>query len=162
MKKVAFSSTGRDLNALLDPRFGRCDFFVIVDVETDDVEVFENNAKNASGGAGIQAAQFVANMGVDTVVSGNFGPNAFQTLDAAEVAIYTGTGGTIHQNLMALVNNQLQRINGSTVASHYGMNMPQGGMGGGGGRGMGGGGGRGMGGGGGRGMGGGRGRGGGW
>ena len=136
MKKVAFSSTGKDLNSLLDPRFGRCDFFVIVDLETEEIEAFENEAKNASGGAGIQAAQSVANRGAYTVVSGNFGPNAFQTLNAAEVAIYTGTGGTIHQNLSDLVNNKLQRINASTVDSHHGMNVPQGSGGMGGGRGM--------------------------
>jgi len=149
MKKVALTSTGSDLNALLDPRFGRCSYFVIVDLETEMVEAFPNEAASAPGGAGIAAAQFIANKDVDTVLSGQFGPNAFQTLNAAEIAIYTGFEGTLHQNLEALKQNKLQRINSATVESHYG-------MGGGGGRGMGGGGGRGMGGGGGRGMGGGR------
>lgn len=87
MKKIAISSTGPDLNSLMDPRFGRCSYFVIVDLETEEVETLENEAQNASGGAGIQAAQMVANKGADTVISGHFGPNAFQTLNAADIDI---------------------------------------------------------------------------
>jgi len=121
MKKVAFSSTGRDLNALLDPRFGRCDFFVIVDVETDDVEVFENEAKNASGGAGIQAAQFVANRGVDAVVSGNFGPNAFQTLQADGIEVISGISGTVEEVLKKFKAGGFQSVSGPNVSPHSGI-----------------------------------------
>ena len=59
--KIAISSTGPDLDAEVDPRFGRCECFVIVDSETKEFEVLDNQAGMKSGGAGIQAAQMVVN-----------------------------------------------------------------------------------------------------
>lgn len=65
--KMAISATGPDLDAQVDPRFGRCEYFVVVDLETELIESLDNQAAMMSGGAGIQAAQMVANLGVDGV-----------------------------------------------------------------------------------------------
>ncbi len=80
--RIAISSTGPDLDAQVDPRFGRCQCFVVVDPATEELEVLDNEAAMMSGGAGIQAAQMVANSGVDAVITGNLGPNAADTLEA--------------------------------------------------------------------------------
>ena len=58
--KIAFSSSGTDLQSQLDPRFGRCPMFLIVDLDTMDIEIFENENAALGGGAGIQTAQFIA------------------------------------------------------------------------------------------------------
>ena len=58
--KVAVSSYGEDLNAQLDPRFGRCAYFLVVNPEDMSFESFNNESAAQGGGAGIQAAQFVA------------------------------------------------------------------------------------------------------
>ena len=81
--KAAVSSNGEDLNAKLDPRFGRCAYFLVVDPDNMSFEVFENKSAVQGGGAGIQAAQFLASKGVEAVITGNCGPNAVQTLSAA-------------------------------------------------------------------------------
>jgi len=161
--KVAVSATGPGLDSAVDPRFGRCQYFVLVDPDTLENESIENASAIASGGAGIAAAQMVADKGVEAVLTGNCGPNAHQTLATAGVKIITGASGTVKEAVQAYKEGRLQATDQPTVDAHFGTGGGSGGMaggtGGGMGQGMGGGMGRGMGGGMGRGMGGGMGRG---
>ncbi len=147
--KIAVSSSGNTLDSQIDPRFGRCAYFLIVDTDDMNFEAFDNESISLGGGAGIQAAQFVASKGAKAVLTGNVGPNAVKTLGAAGVEVFVGQNGTVGEALERYKRGDLQSTSAPNVVDHYGMG------GGGGGRGMGGGGGRGMGGGGGRGMGGG-------
>lgn len=157
--KVAVCSTGNTLDSGIDPRFGRCAYFVIVDNETFDATAVENPATMAAQGAGIQAAQTVASQGASAVIAGNFGPNAFQALNAAGIRVYTGAQGTVRDAVNQFNSGQLQELSGASVAAHFGMGAGPGqGVGPGQGRGMGMGGGIGRGRGMGRGWGGGRGR----
>ena len=153
--KLAFSSTGQGLDDQIDPRFGRCRYFVIVDSETMDFESFENMAAGASGGAGISAAQAVADRGAQVVLTGSVGPNADQALSAANVEYITGVSGTIRDAVIAYKSGSLASAGVSDMAgipgsgvgrsqpgygSGMGMGMGRGGgRGGGRGRGMGGG-----------------------
>ncbi len=148
--KIAISATGASLDADVDPRFGRCQYFVLVDPDTMEFESLENASVMASGGAGISAAQVIVGKGVQAVLTGNCGPNAYQVLSAAGVQVITGASGNIKDAVQAYKSGQFQPSSQPNVADHSGMG---GGMGGGMGRGMGGGMGRGMGGGMGRGMG---------
>ena len=94
--KIAITSTGNNLDALVDPVFGRCAYFIIVEVENNEIKSFEsiaNEARNAIGGAGIQAAQLVANKGAEVVITGNIGPNAFNALASAGIKVVTGLAG---------------------------------------------------------------------
>ena len=81
--KIAVSATGPDMDAEVDPRFGRCQYFIIVDPETMEFEAVDNESAMASGGAGISAAQMIAGKGVEAVLTGNCGPNAYQVLSHA-------------------------------------------------------------------------------
>jgi predicted Fe-Mo cluster-binding NifX family protein len=158
--KIAVSASGKDLDATIDPRFGRCAYFIVVDTDDMNFEVFDNENIALGGGAGIQSAQFVASKGAGTVLTGNVGPNAVRTLSAAGVDVIVGQTGTVRQAIEAYKSGKLTSTSEPNVADHYGMQggaalgVGRGmGMGRGGGRGMGGG--MGMGRGGGRGMGGG-------
>jgi predicted Fe-Mo cluster-binding NifX family protein len=86
-----------DLNSQIDPRFGRCAFFIIV--ETDDMssEAYPNENINLSSGAGNQSGSFVASKGVKAVLTGNCGPKALQTLVAADIDVSTGHTGTVRE-----------------------------------------------------------------
>lgn len=130
--KVGFSAQGRDTDSLVDPRFGRCAYFLIVDTEGDHWEVLENPAQGAVGGAGIQAAQLVIQRGVEAVVTGHVGPNAMAALQAAGVRVFQSPGGTVRENLELLKKGELPELSGATVPPHAGMGR---GMGRGGGRG---------------------------
>ena len=157
--KIAVAAAGNNLDAQTDPRFGRCAYFVIVDSETLDFQALDNTAAMQGSGAGIAAAQMVANSGAEAVVAGNFGPNAFQALSAGGLQLYRGAGGTVRQVIDAFKAGQLEQLSDASVESKAGMGGAGAGGGGGMGAGMGGGGGMGAGMGGGRGMGGGMGRG---
>jgi predicted Fe-Mo cluster-binding NifX family protein len=156
--KVAVSAAGPSLDSPIDPRFGRCQYLLIVDSESLDFEAVENPAVMAPGGAGIQAAELVASMGVGAVVTGNCGPNAYQVLSAAGIAVFVGASGSVRQALESYKRGGLVATAGPSTGPYSGMGPGMGrGMGGGRGGGMGGGRGGGMGGGRGGGMGGGRG-----
>ncbi|MBW2574105.1 MAG: NifB/NifX family molybdenum-iron cluster-binding protein [Deltaproteobacteria bacterium] len=154
--KVAISSSGKDLNSQVDPRFGRCAYFLIINTEDMSFEAFDNESGMLGGGAGIQSAQFIASKGAKAVITGNCGPNAVNTLYAAGIQVFLGNMGTVTEALDNYKNGNLTPTKTANVLDHNGIAA---GTGMGGGRGMGGGGrgrgGRGMGGGGGMGMGGG-------
>ncbi len=183
--RIAVTAVEPNLDAEVDPRFGRCPYFVVVETDNLSFEAINNENQALGQGAGIQSARLLAERGVKYVLTGNCGPNAHQTLTAANIGVIVGCVGTVRSVVEQYTSGQLQPVDGPNVPGHTGMNAgtaptanpptppvgPGGGRGmGGGGRGMGGGrgqggGGRGMGrgggggGGGGRGMGGGGGRG---
>jgi predicted Fe-Mo cluster-binding NifX family protein len=111
--KVAVTSTGNILDSEVSSVFGRCPYFIIVDMEngeiTGDLPV-ENPAKNERGGAGIKAAQFIANSEVNALISGAVGPNAFDILKQVGIKVYKLKAGTVKDNLKLLDENQLEEI----------------------------------------------------
>jgi predicted Fe-Mo cluster-binding NifX family protein len=139
--KVVVSAMGEDLSSEVSPVFGRCPIYIFVDTDTMRFEAVPNSAMSASGGAGIQAAQFVVSKGVQAVLTGNVGPNAFNVLQAAGITIYPVSAGTVQQAVDAYKSGHLQPVSGATSGMYGGMGGRGGMMG----RGMGRGGGRGMG-----------------
>ena len=140
--KLAFSATGRDLDSDIDPRFGRCAYFLIVNPDDMTFEAFENESVALGGGAGIQSAQFVASRGAQVVITGNVGPNAIRALDAEGIEVIVGAGGPIREAIEQYKRGALSPTNQANVADHFGMGggqtpYPGGGMGRGMGRGMG-------------------------
>ena len=119
--KIAVSATGPTLDAEVDPRFGRCSYFVIVDVDTMQFEALENSGAMAGGGAGISAGQMVANGGVQVVLTGNCGPNAYQVLSTAGIQVITGVSGKIRDAIEAYKKGHIQPTSQPTVDAHYGM-----------------------------------------
>ena len=119
--KIAVSSSGKDLDSQVDPRFGRCAYFVIM--ETDDMgfEAFNNENIALGGGAGIQSAQFVASKGAKAVITGNVGPNAVQTLSAAGVEVFVGQSGTVREAIERYTKGEINSTSTPNVADHYGM-----------------------------------------
>ena len=120
--KVAVSASSPNLDGQVDPRFGRCPYFLIVDTETWEFEAVENPNVSASGGAGIQSGQLIASKGATAVLTGNCGPNAFQTLSAAGVAVLTGVSGTVRTAVESYLSGSLsQAAEKPSVPSHFGM-----------------------------------------
>jgi predicted Fe-Mo cluster-binding NifX family protein len=117
---VCISSTGKDLSAPVDPRFGRAQLFLFVDTETMEYECVENPAITAGGGAGTKAAQLVSDKGAQAVLTGNVGPNAFSALSAAGVTIYAGMTGTALQAVEKFKTGQALPVSGPSVGAHSG------------------------------------------
>jgi len=93
--KICVTAGAASLDAPVDPRFGRCPFFVIVDVDSMDVNSVANTYAGESSGVGIQAAQTIARQGAKALVTGNIGPNALQTLISANIDVYQLQGVTV-------------------------------------------------------------------
>lgn len=86
--KIIMTAAAPSLDADIDPRFGRGAYLLEVDTDTLEFEAHANPGVTAGGGAGIQAAQMVSGKGASAVVSGDFGPNAFQAFQAAGISMY--------------------------------------------------------------------------
>ena len=119
--KIAVTAKGKTLEDLVDPRFGRCLVFLIVDTETLATEAIENANVALGGGAGIQSAQLMAEHDVKVVLTGNCGPNAYQTLNAAGIEVIVGVSGRIRDAVEQFKAGSLSSTQGPNVASHFGM-----------------------------------------
>jgi predicted Fe-Mo cluster-binding NifX family protein/predicted DNA-binding protein (UPF0251 family) len=119
--KLCITSTGTSLDSNVDPRFGRCPYFIIYDTGSDTFESIENASREAMGGAGIQAGQLIASKNAGAVITGNFGPNAFRVLKAAKIKMYSGVSGTVREAIEKYKNGQLTETSAPDVQSHYGM-----------------------------------------
>jgi len=108
--KVVVSSQGPGLDAAISPTFGRCPTFVFADTDTMQVSSVSNPAQNAPGGAGIEAAQFVASRGAQAVLTGKVGPNASAVLSEASLAVYLVGSQTVGQALEAFRAGKLTRF----------------------------------------------------
>jgi predicted Fe-Mo cluster-binding NifX family protein len=118
--KLAISISGDTLDSPFDARFGRASAFCIVDTETGEWEAFENPALSASGGAGVSASQFVAKQGAQAVASGAFGPNAFDTLAAAEIEMYLVPANEAHTAAEVLEMFKAGQLTKAEAATHKG------------------------------------------
>lgn len=118
---IAITATEPSLDARVDPRFGRCPYFLIV--ETDDLsfQAVENSNVSLGGGAGIQSAQMMAEKGVQFVLTGNCGPNAYQTLSAAGIGVIVGCSGIIADVVEQFKAGQLNTAGEPNVASKFGV-----------------------------------------
>ena len=119
--KIAISSSGQDLAAQLDPRFGRCRYFLIIETDTMSFEIFDNDNAALGGGVGIQSARFIAAKGAKALITGHCGPNAMQTLLAAGVQVYVGQAGTVQGLVDQFKNGQLTPATEANASAHAGM-----------------------------------------
>ena len=120
--KICITSTGKNLEAQIDPRFGRCSYFLFINPEDMDVEAISNESAMEMGGAGIKAAQRVAQQKAQYVITGNIGPNAFQTLKAANIEVITGVSGLVKDAVEQYKSGNLKKTERATVDSHFGRN----------------------------------------
>ena len=118
--KICVSAITDNLDSPVDPRFGRCRYFIIVEADTMQFEAVPNTAGTAMHGAGIQAAQIVASKGVNMVITGNVGPNAYQALTSAGVKVVGNTSGTVREVVEQYKKGDLTETKAPTVGGHFG------------------------------------------
>jgi predicted Fe-Mo cluster-binding NifX family protein len=122
LMKVCVTAGASGLDAPMDPRFGRCPFFVIVDLDSMSETSIANSDVMATSGAGIQAAQEVARQGATALITGNIGPNARQNLSAAKIDVYQHQGGgSVRDVVEKFKRGELMKIAGPSVPGHAGM-----------------------------------------
>lgn len=138
--KIAITASGPNLDDQVESRFGRCPYFLLIDPDTLIFEAMPNPNISLGGGAGPQSAQLMAEKKISVVLTGNCGPNAFQTFGAAGIQVITGVGGLVREAVARFKAGQLTQATTPTVKNHFGLGGGMGlgrGRGRGGGRGMG-------------------------
>jgi predicted Fe-Mo cluster-binding NifX family protein len=120
--KIAITSETANLDSAFHPRFGRAANFVIVDTETEEWAAYPNPALNASGGAGIQAAQTIIKHGAQVAISGDFGPKAYSALAAGGVQMFLAPVNetlTVRELLARYRQGQLKQVSVPTNPGHH-------------------------------------------
>jgi predicted Fe-Mo cluster-binding NifX family protein len=118
--KIAITAQGKELSSEIDLRFGRAKWIIIFDTQTGDFAAHDNVVNlNAVQGAGIQTGQNIANLGVEAVITGNVGPNAFKTLNTANVNVFLAGSQTVQQALDSFRAEKLKEIVGANVEGHW-------------------------------------------
>lgn len=118
--KVAISSDGKTLDAMVDQRFGRAKNFIIFDTDTKQVDVVENTQNlQAAQGAGVQSGQTIVSSGAKILITGNCGPKAFMVLNQAAIKIYIGANGTIQNAIDDMLSGKLKAAGSPNVQGHW-------------------------------------------
>ena len=118
--RVAVTAKNPDSGSPVDSRFGRAKYIIIVDTLTGAMDIQDNEVNlNALQGAGIQTAQNVSALGVDAVLTGHIGPNAFRALSAAGIKVYTKLSGSVNEAIDDLVNGKLVPTESADVEGHW-------------------------------------------
>lgn len=118
--KIAFTTSGNNLDAQLDQRFGRAAAFLIYDVEQETFTLIDNQQNlSAAQGAGIQAAEKIASQDVEILLTGHCGPKAFRVLQAAGVKVYNTSAATVREALELFQQGKLKAAESADVDGHW-------------------------------------------
>ena len=111
--KIAFTAAGKDWDAMIDPRFGRTEYFVIYDEATEQLSVIDNSAvKNEAHGAGTATSQKIFELNPNVLITGNGpGDNAAIALEKMDMKIFVGAQGlTLKQAYEQYKNGSLKEF----------------------------------------------------
>ena len=118
--KICVTAQGNNLDSAVDSRFGRSQYFIIVDKDSLEFEAIENPNVSGMGGVGIKSAQFMSEKEVKVVLTGNVGPNAFQTLKAANIEVITGVSGIAKEAVEKYKKGEFKSTDSPSVDSKFG------------------------------------------
>ncbi len=118
--KIVITTSGNDLSAPLDSRFGRAPKFLVYDLDANTFEIVDNKQNlNAAQGAGIQSAQNIARLGAGAVITGHCGPKAFRVLEAAKIKIYGTTAASVSEAIEKYLEGKLSEATSADVEGHW-------------------------------------------
>lgn len=119
---ICVTAQGDQLESQVDPRFGRCQYFLLIDTETMGFEAFANPNVAGMGGVGVQSGQFVADKQAQAVLTGKVGPNASQALKAAGIDVFVNVDGDVRSAVERFKNGELSSSDGPNAQEKSGMN----------------------------------------
>lgn len=108
--RLVAATTQGGLDDQVSSVFGRAPTFTVVEVEDDEIRrasAIPNPHKEASSGAGIQAAQLVVRQTPRAVLAGNFGPNVSGVMSEAGVELVPVSGMTVREAVAAYLSGKL-------------------------------------------------------
>ncbi len=118
--KVGISSSATTLESTVDPRFGKCPYFIIYDTDSGIFSYIENQERQVTEGGGIKVAHMISDMEVDSVITGNIGPNAYGVLSSDLIEVYSGVTGTVENAINRFKNDELELASESDAPPYSG------------------------------------------
>ena len=118
--KIMITTSNGNIEAQFSPRFGRCAYFIGIDTDSRAWEAFPNPAAGTQGGAGPQAVQFIADQGIEAVISGRYGLNAYSALEAAGIRAFIASQGPVDQVLEEFMSGELEQVSTATGPELHG------------------------------------------
>ena len=117
--KICISSQGEERGSNVDQRFGRCGYFAFYDTESGEYSFEANQFAAGVGGVGVQTSQYMAEKEVQAILTGQVGPNAFKTLNAAGIDVYPSAEGTVEQAVQAFLNGEYEKTGQATGPARH-------------------------------------------
>jgi predicted Fe-Mo cluster-binding NifX family protein len=118
--KIVITAAAANADGEIDSRFGRAAMFVVYDTDTGSYSAHDNTQNlNAAQGAGIQAAQNVAALGAEWVITGHCGPKAFRVLTAGGIKIGLGAKGKVGDAVKKLLAGEIIPAESPDVEGHW-------------------------------------------
>ena len=121
MKIAVTAKQNKGIDSEVDPRFGRANYFAVLDTKSMEIDFIQNTAAETSSGAGVMAAQLIADQKVSAVISGSFGPKAFNTLNTAGIKLYSSKGSTIKEVVEQYNKGILEQVTAASNSGHIGI-----------------------------------------
>jgi predicted Fe-Mo cluster-binding NifX family protein len=118
--KIAISSNSGSPDQKFQSRFARCAYFAVFDQNQESWDSLKNPAVDSQGGAGPKVVQFLADNGIQTVISGRFGPHAFTALQAAGIEAYLAVQGSPEALVRAQQAGELTLASGASGPGRHG------------------------------------------
>lgn len=109
--KIFISTETDQKDSMMNPRFGRCEFFQVYNTETKEFTPIANPAYTAGGGAGIMAGNFLIDQKADVLITGHLGPNAKEVMNNSKIKVYTSVPKNINDIIKDYIENKLTEIN---------------------------------------------------
>lgn len=125
--KICLTAITNNLDSQLDPTFGRCAYFIIIDSQTMKFKALKNKAAHVSEGAGVLAAQIMLDKEVKHVITGNIGPRAMQALKTAGIEVNIERDITVKDAIEKFRSKTLRKTNTPTVCGYSISSQDQGG-----------------------------------
>lgn len=116
---ICITSQGKEKTSRVDPRFGRCSYFCFYDTDADAYTFEKNEYAGGVGGVGVRSGELLAQKGAKVVLTGQVGPNAYRTLEAAGLEIYPNADGTIEEAVTAFLSGQYSKTSGPTGPARH-------------------------------------------
>lgn len=108
--KIAIPMNEENIDTEICVSFGRAPYFLLYETDTKEIKWLVNSAAESYGGAGIAAAQILADHGAEILITPRCGENAEKVLDGAKIDVYHSIDGTAQQNIDAFTAGKLSLL----------------------------------------------------
>jgi len=108
--KIAIPVDENNIDTNVCISFGRAPYFMIYDNESKEIEFIINTAADSQGGAGIKAAQIIADTKSEILLTPRCGMNAVEVLEGSKIKLYKTISHKAFENIKEFTEGKLSLL----------------------------------------------------